>query len=271
MLWMRLRIYILESFRRIPKPRPKISLIIPFSSKNKVRKNTLKWLLEYWKSSLPEAQIVLGHSRGKVFCKGEALNDAMKRARGKVIVIMDADAYIEGKFITYCADRILDSAPHHLWYVPYRHLYRLTREVSSMILASSPYAPLRMPCPPPPEFVESNGHKSRYGHRYGAMCMIFPREAYDTLGCFDERFRGWGGEDVALLRALDTLYGKHKTTKNAIFHLWHPFIGENYKTRMWDGQKEENPNNELAMKYHRATGKPLKMRKLVDKGCKKKE
>jgi hypothetical protein len=117
------------------------------------------------------------------------------------------------------------------------------------------------------EFIERNGHRSKYGHRYGAMVMMFPREAYYTLGCFDERFKGWGGEDVALLRALDTLYAKHKTYRSCIYHLWHPFIGYSYKDRRWAGQHKGNVNSELANKYHRASRHPLKMRELVNEGC----
>lgn len=272
-LWKKLRKFILNIFspQHCHKPRPKISLLIPFSSRDRVRIRTLKWLLEYWSYELPEAEIIIGHARGRIFCKGEALNRAMKKATGKIIVIIDSDAYISGDVLTTCADRMLEELDNHLWYVPYRHLYRLTKEASEMILDSHPACPIRLSSPPPPEFVESNGHKSKYGHRYGAMCMMFPREAYDILGCFDERFKGWGGEDVALLRALDTLYGKHKTTENDILHLWHPFIGANYTTRKWEGQSSGSANNELANKYNKATGKPMKMRKLVDKGCKKKK
>ena len=61
---------------------------------------------------------------------------------------------------------------------------------------------------------------------------------------------------------------KHKTTKNAIYHMWHPIIGNTYLDKQWSGQTEYNPNNKLAMKYHRATNHPSMMRALVDEGCK---
>lgn len=259
-----------EYFLRLLHKRkpPTISLLIPFSTKNKMRKRVLKWLIAYWQHELPEAEIIIGRCKSRVFCKGEALNDAMRKASGEIIVIIDSDAYLDGSVIKRCARRILEEKKYgnRLWYVPYRHLYRLTKYTTERIIYSNPKHPLRLSSPPPPCSYESNGHKSKYGHRYGAMCMMFPREAIEILGGFDERFKGWGGEDVALLRALDTLYAKHKTTKNDILHLWHPFIGENYKTRVWEGQTTANTNNRLANKYNEATGKPSKMRKLVDKG-----
>lgn len=245
------------------KERPKISLLIPFSSGNKERKENLKWLLKYYKHVLPEAEIVIGKSRSKVFCKNEALNHAARRSRGRVLVVLDSDAYLKGKIINKCADKILEHLDNHLWYVPYRHLYRLTKECTKEIIESSPHSPIKISSPPSVQCVEKHGHTSKYGHRYGAMCMMFPREAYELLGGFDERFKGWGGEDVALLRALDTLYGRHKTSNNDILHLWHPYIGSNYKNRMWEGQENGGANSSLAMAYHRAKGSPEKMRKLI--------
>lgn len=272
----RLRVFFLKLFFR---RRPKISLLIPFSSTDPVRRRSLEWLLKYWKHELPKAQIVIGHSSSTPFCKGEALNNAAQKATGKILVILDADAYLSGSVITRCADRILEEEANGnaLWYVPYRHLYRLKEEITKDILASDPLNPLRLPIPPIPSSVENNGDMAKYGHRYGAMITIFSREALNTLGCFDERFKGWGGEDVCFLRALDTLYGKHKTTKNAVFHLWHPFIGDTYKirnwerTRKWEGQVRTNSNGDLSSRYNKATRNPSQMRKLVDEGCRFRE
>jgi N-terminal domain of galactosyltransferase len=246
------------------KHQPKISLLIPFSSKNPIRKKVFKWLLKYWKHELPDAEIIIGRSKSKIFCKGEALNDAFERSNGKVLVIIDSDAYMSGDVIEYCADRILEELENHLWYVPYRRLFRLTKCATSLIINSDPKDPYKLPDPLPDDYIENQGDRQKYGHRYGAMIMIFPREALDAIGCFDERFVGWGGEDVALLRALDTLYGKHKTTNNDIYHLWHPFIGDTQKVRMWDGQKTANVNSNLANQYNRATRHPSKMKKIIE-------
>jgi len=190
--------------------RPKISLLIPFQTDDPQRRRVFKWLLKYWQSELPDAEIIIGHSRSnRPFSKTEALNNAADKATGSVLVILDADAYLDGAIIDRCADRILEELDNHLWYVPYRKLWRLTEEITEEIIESDPTDPLRLPDPPPLEDIDGDWQLHSYGHRYGAMIMIFPREALDILGCFDERFRGWGGEDVAFLRAMDTLWGKH--------------------------------------------------------------
>lgn len=245
---------------------PKISLLIPFSSSDPIRKRNLKWLLKYWRHELPGVEIVIGHSTQEPFCKGEALNMAARRAKGKVLVLLDADAYLPGSVINRCADRIIEEEAYgnKLWYVPYRSLYRLTEQATELVIASSPRYPRRFSTPLPRGFAEEHGENSRYGHRYGAMIMVFSRQAYEIMGSFDERFKGWGGEDVALLRTFNTLYGKGKTTNNDILHLWHPTIGKNWLDKMWEGQEKVNVNAALTNRYHRAIGNPTQMRLLVD-------
>lgn len=245
------------------KKQIKISLLIPFSSNDPIRIANFNWLLKYWKAELPHAEIIIGKSTSKVFCKNEALNNAAKLATGKVLVVLDADAYISGKVINDCADKIILNLDNRLWYVPYRNLYRLTQSKTKCILSSFPETPLRSQSPPLKEDIENQGDSYKYGHRYGAMIMMFPREALLEIGGFDERFnQGWGGEDIALLRALDTLWGKHKTVNTDILHLWHPYIGENFKTRSWEGQ--DGTNGPLTMRYNLATRKPAEMRKLIN-------
>lgn len=247
------------------KKRPKITLLVPFRADNPHRERVFKWLKKYWDAELPDAELIVGFSRSDIFCKTEAFNNALRRAKGKVIVLLDADAYLPGKILEDCADEILNNLDNHLWFVPYKHLFRLTEESTAKVLDSDPADPYRFPSPPNREDVET-WDKTMYGHRYGAMVMIMPREALEVLGCFDERFKGWGGEDVAILRALDTLYGRHKIKKNDLLHLYHPKIGATYQERRWHGQ-DKQLNNKLSMMYHRATNKPVLMRRLVDEGC----
>jgi len=256
---------ILQTNKNTP---PKISLLIPFNGTDEQRKKVFKWLRKYWKHELPDAEVVIGKSSMSPFCKTNALNNAVRTSRGRVLVMIDADAYMSGAVIDRCADRILEELDNHLWYVPYRKLYRLTKEVTDEVLASSPSSPKRLPFPLDAKYIDGDQAKSAYGHRYGAMIMMFPREAYNTLGGFDERFIGWGSEDVCILRALDTLWGKHKTTKNAVYHMWHSIIGDNHTNRQWEGQQQANLNNKLAMRYHKATNHPTMMRNLIEESHK---
>lgn len=262
----RLVAFLLEIITKEPKPQPEISIIIPFSSNNAIRKRNFKWLLRHLKHELPDAEIIIGKSKSQVFCKGEALNDAVDQSHGKVLVLLDADALISADVIKHCSKRILEELKygHKLWYVPYRRLYRLTKEITEKIVNSNPKYPVHIPEPIPLEWIENQGDTSKYGHHYGAMCMIFPREAYEAIGCFDERFQGWGGEDISFLKTFDMLWGKYKTTNTPIYHLHHPFIGNNYKDKKWDGQDKVSANSNLAIRYHYATENYVKIKKLSE-------
>jgi hypothetical protein len=249
---------------------PQISFLVPFrpddSSPHRTR--VWRWLREYWSWELPDAEIVIGRSSGKAFSKTEAVNDAAKRARGRTFVILDSDTYIRGSIIRHCANEIDEAIRkgHRLWFIPYRHLYRLNEETTERVLNSNPRHPLRFTSPPDDDEVLST-QGSSHGHRFGAMIQIMPREAFEHVGCMDPRFKGWGGEDIAFVRAVDTLYGKHKTTENDVVHLWHASVDVTPTIRMWQGQKSPGHNNNLAARYNQATGDRARMRRLVDEGC----
>jgi hypothetical protein len=107
------------------------------------------------------------------------------------------------------------------------------------------------------------------------MAQILPRTAYNIVGGWDERFRGWGGEDHAAMRATDTLYWHHKSLPDQVLHLWHPQIGPqgtapwiHWKERMWEGQADPAVNDRLSWRYYHAMGNKKRMRKLVDEGLK---
>jgi hypothetical protein len=162
-----------------------------------------------------------------------------------------------------------------LWFIPYNRLFRLSESISNDVLNSDPADPVVIPDPPPPEDVDGLDG-SGWGHYFGALIQIMPREAFECVGGMDERFRGWGGEDVAFLHALDWLFGQHKNTPNSVFHLWHPQIvpqeiwtdprGQQWKVRMWEGQKAAHSNDRLAQRYSNSRGNPAKMQALVDEG-----
>lgn len=247
------------------RKKPAISIIIPFRDDGEHRSRVLHWLKRYWAYHLPEAEIVIGEDDGTPFSKAAAINEAASRACGRVFVIADADACIDAHHVRECAARILRARKHHhrLWFIPYTHLYRLTEEITLELLETNPHDPLPIPTPPPCGWVEP-GDTAQYGHRFGALMSIMPREAFFIAGGFDVRFRGWGSEDAAFMRAVDTLYAPHELAHNAIFHLWHERIGNSVATRKWVGQVTGTPNGRLAQRYGAATGEPGFMRQLVD-------
>lgn len=258
-----------------------ISILVPFhcSDKESQRTKNWLWLKKYWRYHLPGAQIVMGNDPDKPFSKSVAVNDAAALATGDVFVIADADAYISIDAVLYCVEKIREARRkgQRQWFIPYRQFYRLTQEASQRVLNSPSSNPYVFPDPPCSEDVQNtHGSGPRFGHWYGAMIQIMPREAFEEVGGWDERFRGWGGEDHAAMRAMDTLYWKHKTLPGPVFHIWHPMLSPgksgvwiDWKHRIWEGQEESGVNDELSHKYYGANGDRTRMRKLVDEGLKR--
>jgi len=255
-----------------------VSILIPFRcpSAGDQRTKNVEWLKRYWRAQLPGAEVIVGEddSEGQPFSKSKAVNDAASRASGDVFVIVDADGYIPVDRVEHCVAEIRRArkAGQRLWFVPYRMFYRLTEAGSRLLLASDPRKPHRFASPLPQEYV-LNDTDPAIGHWYGAMIQIMPREAFECVGGWDERFRGWGGEDHAAMRAMDTLWWPHKTLPTEVLHVWHPQLGPqgpktlvSWRERMWEGQEDPQINSKLSHRYYAAQNKPPQMRRLVDEG-----
>jgi hypothetical protein len=254
-----------------------ISILIPFrapSDKDNARIRNVSWLKQYWIAQLPGAEVIIGEDPHTdfPFSKSVAVNNAVSKATGDVFVIVDADGYIGVDAVLHCVKEIRSARRKgkKLWFVPYRQFYRLTEEASKYLLDSDPAKPHKFSTPLSSIYI-MNDTDPKVGHWYGAMIQIMPREAFEQVGGWDERFRGWGGEDHAAMRAMDTLYTLHKTLPGQVLHVWHPQLSPdgqarlvNWKNRMWEGQQETGVNNKLSHRYYAAQNRPEMMRKLVD-------
>lgn len=247
---------------------PQISLLVPFRDDGEHRSRTWQWLRQYWFSQLGSVEIIQGRDYSYPFNKASAVNDAAARSRGRVLIILDADAYLDARVVQECADKIdaAVAAGKRRWFMPYTELYRLSRDVTEDILRTDPRNPYWVPSPPPVEWLEEDSQTSQsYGHEFGAMIQIMPKEAFFLVGGEDPRYNGgWGSEDSSMLRALDTLYCQHENTQNDLLHLWHLRPGHGWTDRRWIGQRWSPSNLRLTQRYANATGEPGFMRQLVD-------
>jgi len=245
---------------------PQLSLLIPFRAPKDSphRARLWSWLQQYWKYELPDAEVVVSDSTSTIFSKTEAINKAFRKSSGRIVCILDADAYMDGEILLNAARNIENFTKRGfpLWYVPYRRLYRMTQLTTERILSSSPKVPTRIVAPPNPVDVEHVG-TAAYGHHYGAMCQLMHREAFTLIGGMDPRFQGWGSEDVCFVRALNTLYAPYKTVDASIWHMWHP-TQRSGTARLWENQKDPWGQASLNKRYANAVGNPAAMKKIVD-------
>lgn len=246
----------------------RISLVVPFRPDVQWRADVWNWLHEYWRHELPEAEIIVSGDDNVPFCKTAAVNRGVARATGDVIVILDADCLTTAGVIRHCAKQIRTARARgeRLWFMPYRRFFRLNQETSEKLLTMDPALPIVLKDPLPVDCIDAGTESGvPYGHWYGALIQIHPRESFEVTWGMDERFRGWGGEDVAFMLAVDTLYARHKTVDAPVYHVWHPSIkGTWAKTRQWEGQPKPEMNDKLTTQYEAAFNDPKLMRRLVD-------
>ena len=248
-----------------------LSILTPFRADGTERQEIWNWLSAFYEWRLPEAQFIVGTDDGTPFSKTCAVNNAAQYASGDVFVILDADCWIDPRVITEAAHKIRVARANHKrrWYVPYRSLWRLTREASREILEENP-----LWMPPPGDWTTEdaddidNCDESGIGHNFGALIQIMPREAFFEVGGMEPRCRGWGADDIAFVMALDTLYARHRTLDEDVFTFHHTPRGRRHH-RQWEGQDQEDPNGRLGERYRRAWGNVEKMRALVDEGFEK--
>ena len=185
--------------------------------------------------------------------------------------MLDADCYIDASVILDCAAEIRkarDRTPREpVWFIPYRHLFRLTRISTLYVIGSDPCDPFEFTSPPD-EVDVGPTTGSGFGHWFGALVQIFPSEAFEAVHGMDPRFRVWGVEDVAFVLALDTLFGMHRLTNNQVLTLWHsvqakPGTNPNL-LRIWEGQEDPRKNWGLAGRYRKALRNPTAMRALIN-------
>lgn len=253
-----------------------LSLLVPYRDDGESgRAENWEWLRQYWEHALPEAEIVVGDMPGDPFSKTCAVNAAFRKSSGDVLVMIDADCYIDPAVILDCAHEIREGrkrVPREpVWFVPYRHLFRLTRVSTLYLLGSEPDDPFQFSSPPDDVDVgPTNG--SEFGHWFGALIQIFPREAFELVQGMSPAFRGWGAEDVCFVLTIDTLFGVHRLTTNQVLTLWHsvrskPGTNANL-LRIWEGQADPRQNWKLAGRYRKAYRDRTAMRALIDEWTK---
>jgi hypothetical protein len=222
----------------------RVSFLIPFRDADGSRTPAKEWVLARWRAAFPDAEFVVAPDDGvDPFNKALAVNTAAAQATGDVFVILDADTWIEPEWMHKAIELAGNGGAH--WVIPARRAFRLTRAFSDRLLELAPTDPL-------PPVSSKRANVEQQGWVVG-FCHVVPRAAFEAVGGMDERFRGWGGEDSAFVRALDVVVGHHRQLGGVVYSLWHerPRAQEG---RRWAGQDESHyrARRDLAHRYSSA-------------------
>jgi hypothetical protein len=227
-----------------------ISLLVPLrlDGKRDVRAKAWDWVRRRWAAVLPEAELVMGtDDGGEPFSKTVAVNDAYRKSSGNMLVIADADSWVE-------RDQ-LGQAIEMAWrrerlVVPWMKAYRFPKESSDQVMAADPAGPL-------PVTAEHRrlGKDDAPSPASAAMVLCIQRRAFERVGGMDPRFRGWGSEDVSFGLSCWTMLGRNAYILGEAYALYHPRPLNDGRMRVWRNDPG-SLNFELWHRYQRAQGRP---------------
>lgn len=168
-----------------------------------------------WESLFPDWPIFEGHHDDGPFNRSAALNLAADLAdedgRWDVAITIDSDVLLRRSQVAAAVESALAGRvtwAHRRW--------RGIREDWTKRLVSTGHD-----FGPEIDHDDMDVLVERTNPLSWSCCIAIPRAAWDRLGGFDERFRGWGFEDMAFQSAVVGLL-PHGRIEGDVYHLWHP-------------------------------------------------
>ncbi len=224
-----------------------MSVLFPYRGDDGPRDVLFGWVLRWWQHHFPEAEICVGRNFDSGFNRSKARNDAFAQSTGAILCVADADTVPTAEGVRAAIAEVVATK---CWSIPYaeERYYNLCETITQEILQLPSSTP-----PVEPVYGE-------YDHKITswAGCLVLPREAWETVGGYDERFVGWAFEDNAVMLALDTLWGPHRRQGSYVVHLWHPRFDLDF-----DHPYIEH-NKQLFSQYRNAQGNTALMTDMVN-------
>lgn len=170
-----------------------------------------------WEALFPDIPIYEGHDDEGLFNRSAAINRAARQAdedgMWDYAIVIDADVLLPRSQVEQAAATAKETArvtwAHHRW--------RGIREdwTARIVKDKADYFGPECDRSDIDVLVERTNPIS------WSCCIVIPRAVFDDLGGFDERFEGWGFEDLAFQSVIVGLYG-HERVEGDVLHLWHP-------------------------------------------------
>lgn len=188
-----------------------VSVIVPWAGSCPHRQAAWDWLARRYAACHPDWQVVIGRGSADAWSKGAAIADALTRATGETLVIVDADCIIAPEALGEAVRRVRSGAA---WVVPHNMVHRLSQVETEVLLSRDPAHPVDPP-------IAGLMRQPYVGFPGGGMVVV-GRAEYEATGGIPRDFVGWGAEDEALAVILDTLLGPHDRLNADLIHCWHP-------------------------------------------------
>lgn len=211
-----------------------VSVVIPWRTDHGWRERLFTWVHRQWQATGLEVCVGVDDDGGPINVS-RALNRARAQATGDVLVVASAD-HVPDPDAAQAAAQVLTDA----WWVPvFTSTAGISRQATLDLIEDRP--------------VDVNRHITAQAEVCTALLAV-RADAWDTVGGYDERFHGWGCEDVAFRAVLETLHPDPPVLpRRRTVALWHEAASRD----------RFEANCELLAPYVAAAGDPAAMRAVL--------
>lgn len=226
----------------------KATAVVPYCPVDEWRRLLFDFTVDYLERNGLDVEVGHSDNRGNpaTFNHPEAINRAAERAQHDVLVIVDADSVPTGDWRQAIEDVGEGKASWALLY----YYVKLNEEWTRSVISDPDDAVV---VPVEEASTEWTGYQVSW-----AGFQVVRQEDFWRVGGWDERFKGWGSDDVCFGLAMDTMVGSHTRYPGSVVHLWHPQTPEtSFLHAAWDDQFT------LTERYMAAAGNPELMAEVM--------
>jgi hypothetical protein len=190
--------------------------LVPRRNDDGLRDQLWAWCRARWESIAPDIAVYEGHHTDGPFNRSAAINKAARVAdtdgAWDVGVVIDSDVFLSVRQLRAAIASAYEGKvtwAHRRWRGIHRaETERFTKDPDSF--GDEPAAARDMDL-----LIERTTPIS------WSCCVAVPRQTFDAMGGFDERFKGWGFEDGAWSALVRGLHPWDRIPGD-IYHWWHP-------------------------------------------------
>jgi hypothetical protein len=202
----------------------KVAFLVPRRRDHGPRDLVWDYCRRRWQRFMPDVEVFEGHHDKGPFNRSRAVNLAAEAAGDWDIgIVIDSDILLS----ISQARRAIETAQRTgrvTW--GHRRWRGVRQDATETIVADRHNHDLDMPAELDRDALDLIVERT---NPLSWSCFIaMPRAVFDDMGGFDERFRGWGFEDMAFQSVIAGLYG-HERIEGDVVHLWHPRSEERIK------------------------------------------
>lgn len=219
-----------------------VSVLIPFGGQAcDHRRLAFEWVTDRYRRAHPDWELVVGEC-AEPWSKGAAVADAHSRSTGEILVIADADSFVDAVAL---ADLVAEVGSG-VWGMPHGRVCRLSEDTTTAVYAGKAL---------PRKLRWTDLARPAYPGVIGGGIVVLTRAAYLDVGGIDPRYLGWGGEDLSFGWALHALVSPPLRKQADLIHLWHPHPAPDLR-----GSPESEA---LVARYKAARRNPQMMREVL--------